>query len=71
MTEPDRQRIFHIKAYCEDISDFIKRFGENFDVFITDRAYYNSVAMCVLQIGELANTLTEDFRISTENDIPW
>ena len=27
--------------------------------------------MCVLQIGELSNHLTEDFRQATADDIPW
>lgn len=27
--------------------------------------------MCVLQIGELAGKLTEDFRDATSDEIPW
>ena len=33
--------------------------------------YRNAVALCILQIGELANRLTEDYRSMTEDQIPW
>lgn len=71
MTNADRQRLMHIRRYCEDIAGFIERFGCNFDVFCEDRAFSNAVSMCVLQIGELANGLSEDFRNNTKNEMPW
>ena len=52
-------------------SSFIDRFGADYDVFIQDRAYYNAAAMCVMQIGELANGLTDEFRESTKDQMPW
>ena len=61
----------HIKTYCEDILGFVNRFGSNYDTFVSDRAFFNSVCMCVLQIGELANALSEHFRAQTEKEIPW
>ena len=42
----------------------MKKFAEN-------TVYKNAVAMCVLQIGELANRLSENFRDATEKEIPW
>lgn len=71
MVKADRQRILHIKTYCEDIAGFVERFGNDFDIFVSDRAYYNCVSMCVLQIGELTNSLSEEFREETETRIPW
>jgi len=71
MNTTDKQRIDHIWGYCRDISDFIERFGENYNVFMNDKAYYNSVAMCILQIGKLANGLSEEFREETKNQMPW
>ena len=71
MNKADRQRIAHIKTYCEDIADFTDRFGKDFHTFTNDRAYFNAVAMCVLQIGELANALSEPFREKTKNSVPW
>lgn len=71
MNKGDRQRIAHIKTYCEDIAAFVERFGKSFRTFTEDRAYYNAVSMCVLQIGELANTLSDQFREETKSDVPW
>lgn len=71
MDKLDWQKIIQIRSYCEDIEMFMDRFGRDFDTFIEDRAYFNAVAMCVLQIGELANSLSEEFRQSTNAKIPW
>ena len=71
MNNGDRQRITHIKTYCEDIAAFVERFGKDFQTFTDDRAYFNAVSMCVLQIGELASALSESFRETTRNEVPW
>ena len=71
MTKGDRQRLLHIITYCEDIAVFLDRFGKDFDTFINDRAYFNAVSMCILQIGELANGLSEEFREETKGQMPW
>ena len=71
MNKSDFQRLLHIQRYCEDIAEFINRFGEDFDVFVVDRAYSNAVSMCILQIGELANGLSKEFRLETKDKMPW
>ena len=71
MDKSDRQRIQHIRSYCEDIEMFLARFGRDYDVFVQDRAYFNAVSMCILQIGELANSLSEEFRQATSEKMPW
>ena len=71
MDKSDRQRIYHIRSYCEDIELFLARFGREYDIFVQDRAYFNAVSMCILQIGELANSLSEDFRQATSAKMPW
>ena len=50
---------------------FIERFGEDFDTFTHDRAYFNAVSMSVMQIGELANGLSDAFREETKDAMPW
>lgn len=52
----------HIVNYCDQIEETILRFGNSYDVFSNDAIYRNAAAMCVLQIGELAGKLTDDFR---------
>ena len=71
MNKGDLQRLMHIQTHCEDVAKFIERFGASFETFTTDRAYFNAVAMCVLQIGELANGLSEEFREQTKDQMPW
>lgn len=71
MNSGDLQRLAHIQLYCEDIAQFIKRFGNDYPMFVNDRAYFSAVSMCVLQIGELANGLSEEFRVQTKGEIPW
>ena len=51
MDKLDWQKIIQIRTYCEDIEAFIERFGRDFQIFTEDRAYFNAVAMCILQIG--------------------
>jgi len=71
MNSGDRQRIVHIKTYCRDIAGFIDRFGNDVQIFRTDRAYFNAVSMCIMQIGELANGLSEEFRAETKERMQW
>ena len=55
MTQPDRQRIQHIRDYCEEIRKTIERYGEGFAVFDQDADYQRSIAFSILQIGELSD----------------
>ena len=71
MANRDKSILEHIKNYCEEIGSFIERFGKNSQTFTTDRAYFNAVSMCILQIGELSNSLSEEFRAETSGKIPW
>lgn len=71
MNKSDLSRIKHIRQYCHDIAEFIERFGNDYSAFTSDRAYYSAVSMCILQIGELANGLSDEFRSKTKDDIPW
>ena len=71
MNKGDYQRLLHIQKYCDDIAGFIVRFGNDFETFCTDRAFNNAVSMCVLQIGELSNGLSHEFRDETKGEMPW
>lgn len=71
MVNRDKSVLQHIKGHCNDIEGFIKRFGRDFDVFRNDKAYFNAVSMGILQIGELAGNLSEEYRAKTSGIIPW
>ena len=59
-----------ILLYCDEINETIERFGDDYKVFAEDSAYRNATALCVLQIGELTNNLTDDFK-QTYVEMPW
>lgn len=65
------QRIRHIKTYCEDIAETICRFGADYEMFASDKDYFNSVSMSVMQIGELSIGLSDEFKDSTKKQMQW
>ncbi len=70
MTSRECNILQHILNYCTGIKETVARFGDSFDTFCEDRDYRNSVAMGVMQIGELSTHLSEEFKTSYP-DIPW
>lgn len=71
MQSRDRQRLAKIEEYCKDIQTSMNRFGHSFSIFCEDTVYQRSVAFCLLQIGELVGTLTEEYRAATKTQMPW
>jgi len=71
MNSGDMQRIFHIKTYCEDIAETIERFGRDYAIFTSDKDYFKSISMSMMQIGELSAGLSDDFRIETQDQMQW
>lgn len=71
MANRDQSVLQHIKSHCDDIGEFIRRFGKDYDIFTSDKAYFNAVSMGILQIGELAGSLSEEYHAKTSATIPW
>jgi uncharacterized protein with HEPN domain len=71
MKDHDLYRIRRIAFYCVKIGESIARYGDSLDVFSDDWDYYNSVSMSIMQIGELANGLTDEFKDETKVQMPW
>lgn len=67
----DLQRIEHMKRYCDDVAKTIQRFGSNYDIFLNDTDYLNSISMSIMQIGELSIGLTDEFKRKTSEQIQW
>lgn len=59
-----------ILKYCDDINDTHALFKNSYETFQNSSVYKNSVAFCLLQIGELSNKLTDEFK-EKNNGIPW
>jgi uncharacterized protein with HEPN domain len=70
MNRRDIDIIEHIVRYCDEISDARMRFGDSPEALKADRHYINSVSMCILQIGELADKLSDEFK-AEYNEQPW
>ena len=73
MENKDKVIISKILEYCDEIEE-THRFFSNDRVLFFDKKrgflYRNAVNMPILQIGELAKNLTQDFR-KNHADIPW
>jgi len=70
MNSRDIDILEHIICYCDDIEETNKHFGNSFEVLESNRVYKNALTMCILQIGELAGHLSEEFKIAYPN-MPW
>ena len=68
--ERDMSILRHIYSYCVQIDETVERFGDDIALFQGDFVYRNAVAMCLLQIGELAGHLSEEYR-NEHPQMPW
>ena len=66
----DRNLLEHIQEYCNEVEISTQRFGPSFDIFQNDQDYQRSVAMSIMQIGELVGNFTEEF-IYEHKEKPW
>ena len=61
--------LLHMKEYCEQIEKTFDMFGKNIEDFNINVVFRNAISMPIFQIGELVNHLTEDYIVTTQNDI--
>ena len=67
----DKSLIKHILMYCNKIQHTVDRFGSDRDLFLNDPDYRDSVSMNLLQIGELAGKLSEEYVQNTKGQMDW
>ena len=60
--ERDNEQLGVILQYCERAHLAMSRFGDSFESFQHDLQYQDCVSLCLIQIGEAVNRLSEDFR---------
>lgn len=70
MTNRDKIILQKIVRYCEQIEGTLDRFNRDKKSFCTDYVFFNACNMCVIQIGELAGNISDDFR-EAHTEIPW
>lgn len=50
--------------YCNDIDSLLVRFNIDFERYKTDISFQYACNMCIIQIGELANRLSDEMKES-------
>lgn len=66
----DAQILEKIIDYCEDIEHAHGEYHRDYAVFCSNPTYRNAIAMCLMQIGELTNKLSQEFK-DGHSEIPW
>lgn len=70
MRDRDITVLKKIIQYADEIGGTITRFNLDLNKFKADYVVKNAISMCVLQIGELVGTLTDDVK-TKYNKMPW
>ena len=73
MNRRDETILSKMLSYCAETEATHRFFQDDKALFLNEETgaiYRNAVAMPILQIGELAKNLSEDFR-SVHSGIPW
>jgi len=71
MEGTDLQRIRHMLLHCKEVEASLQRHKDNYEEFLDDHEFYNSICMDILQIGELSGGLSSVFRDDSSESIPW
>ena len=56
--------------YCDKIEELKDVFGNTFENFNSNLAFQLSCSMCIVQIGELTNRFSDEFK-NQYSKIPW
>ena len=70
VNDRDLSIIEKLYKYCCEIDDAHKIFGNSYEAFKNETVYKNAVSLCIMQIGELSNHISEEFK-SMNDSIPW
>ena len=68
--DKDAGIIKQIIEHIDDILNTQRRFGDDYKQFFSDKDYFKSICMSLLQIGELSHHLTTEFT-AANSEIPW
>lgn len=71
MTNKDKVTLMRIIKRCNRVSEDVVKYGESFEAFETDNTFRDSVSMNIMQIGEISNDLSKEFKERTKQEIPW
>ncbi len=67
--ERDRTIIEKILKYCDEINYSHNEYNRYFEAFKNVPTYKNAIALCLMQIGELSNKLSDEFKVLTAQSL--
>ncbi len=70
MKRDERVIIKKITEYCDDIAELLNKFKQDYTLYLSDKYFQYACTMCIIQIGELTNRLSEEFK-TAHKEIPW
>lgn len=70
MNDRDREVVRKMMKYCTDIEYLMNKYNSDIYVFKTDISFQYACNMCIIQIGELVNRLSDEF-LEQYKQIPW
>lgn len=60
--ERDNDQLVIIIRYCKRIESAIAHFGRSYETFCNVEPYQDSCSLCLIQIGEAVNRLSDGFK---------
>ena len=66
----DKEYLQQILSWCTQVEEAHAEFNRSLDTFNNTSVYRNALSMCLQQIGEEANHLSEEFK-SDHPELPW
>lgn len=70
MNKRDKLILERIVRYCDEVEETVRLMGGTEEAFNESFVFRNAVSMPIMQIGELATRLTDEF-IEQTPQIPW
>ena len=64
MGNRDLEYLDNIIGYCDKVEKILNEFDSNYDEFIVNDIFQLSCSMCIIQIGENVDRLSDDFKLS-------
>jgi len=71
MDKQDVCRLRTIVSFCDKIAQSLERHGMDYDLFLQDDDFYDSICMKIFQIGEISTKLSAEFKKQTMQKIYW
>lgn len=71
LTEKDYKILNVILTYCKKVEKIVHRIDSDYDTFINDSIYQDSISMNLLQIGESVSKFSEEYINTSKDEMNW